>query len=76
MNFVAFQIVSLSNIQCDVFELKEDNYKIWKERIFLQFGWMDIDYAIRKDESLAITDESSQPLLRYMSGESDPTGST
>ena len=30
-----------------------------KERILLQLEWMDIDYAIRKDEPPAITNESS-----------------
>jgi len=30
-----------------------------KERILLQLEWMDIDYAIRKDEPLVITNESS-----------------
>ena len=59
MNFAASQTISFSNIQCDVSELKGDNYKIWKERILLQLGWMDIYYAIRKDEPPAITDESS-----------------
>uniref|UniRef100_A0A0R0HJ36 Fatty acyl-CoA reductase n=1 Tax=Glycine max TaxID=3847 RepID=A0A0R0HJ36_SOYBN len=55
----ASQTISFSNIQCDVPKLKGDNYKIWKERILLQLGWMDIDYAIWKDEPPAITDESS-----------------
>ena len=59
MNFAASQTISFSDIQCDVPELKRDNYKIWKERILLQLGWMDIDYAIRKDEPPAIADESS-----------------
>ena len=27
------------------------NYKTWKEQIILYLGWIDIDYAIRKDES-------------------------
>jgi len=57
--FAASQTVSFSDIQCDVLELKGDNYKIWKERILLQLGWMDIDYVIRKDEPPTITDESS-----------------
>ncbi|XP_016570318.2 uncharacterized protein LOC107868208 [Capsicum annuum] len=35
---------------CDVPELNSENYKIWKERILLHLGCMDIDYAIRKDE--------------------------
>ena len=40
-------------------ELRGDNYKVWKERILLHLGWMDIDYAIRKDEPPAVSDEST-----------------
>ncbi|KAL5855644.1 hypothetical protein ACOSQ3_005477 [Xanthoceras sorbifolium] len=36
-----------------------DNYKVWKERILFHLGWMDIDYAIRKDKPPVITDTSS-----------------
>ncbi|XP_059308746.1 uncharacterized protein LOC132059924 [Lycium ferocissimum] len=36
---------------CDIPELNDENYKIWKEIILLHLGCMDIDYAIRKDES-------------------------
>uniref|UniRef100_A0A804JWV2 Uncharacterized protein n=1 Tax=Musa acuminata subsp. malaccensis TaxID=214687 RepID=A0A804JWV2_MUSAM len=39
-----------SDIRCDIPELNGDNYKIWKERVLLHLGWMDIDYAIRKDK--------------------------
>ena len=28
---------------------------MWKERILLHLGWMDIDYAIRKDKPLVVT---------------------
>ena len=42
--------MNFSDIRCDIPELKGDNYKVWKERILLHLGWMDIDYAIRKDE--------------------------
>ena len=45
-------------MKCDVPELKGDNYKVWKERILLHLGWMDIDYAIRKDEPPKITETS------------------
>ena len=38
---------------------KRDNCKIWKDRILLQLGWMDMDYAIRKDEPPTINDKSS-----------------
>jgi len=59
LDFAASQTVSFFYIQCDVPELKGDNYKIWKKKILLQLGWMGIYYAIRKDEPPAITDESS-----------------
>ncbi|XP_072970052.1 uncharacterized protein [Typha angustifolia] len=50
---------NLSAIRCDIPELKRDNYKAWKERVLLHLGWLDIDYAIRKDEPPAITATSS-----------------
>ena len=37
------------NVRC-IPEFSGKNYKTWKERILLYLGWMDIDYAIRKDE--------------------------
>ena len=39
-----------SDVRCDVPELSGSNYKTWKEGILLYLGWMDIDYAIRKDK--------------------------
>ena len=39
-----------SDVRCNVPKLSGNNYKTWKERILLYLGWMDIDYAIRKDE--------------------------
>ena len=50
--YAAIQLVNFSNRRCDILELKGDNYKVWKERILLHLGWMDIDYAIWKDELL------------------------
>ena len=38
------------DVRCNVPKLSGNNYKTWKERILLYVGWMDIDYAIRKDE--------------------------
>ncbi|RVW59994.1 hypothetical protein CK203_083421 [Vitis vinifera] len=38
---------SISDIRCEVPELRGDNFKIWKERILLQLGCMDIDYATK-----------------------------
>ncbi|CAH9121430.1 unnamed protein product [Cuscuta epithymum] len=46
-------------MKCDIPELRGDNYKVWKERVLLHLGWMDIDYAIRKDEPPAITATST-----------------
>jgi hypothetical protein len=39
----------------DILYLKGDNYKVWKERILLHLGWMDIDYSIRKDKPHVVT---------------------
>ena len=39
-----------SDVRCNVPELSGNNYKTWKEQTLLYLGWMDIDYAIRKDE--------------------------
>ncbi|XP_020266065.1 uncharacterized protein LOC109841513 [Asparagus officinalis] len=50
---------NISDVNCDIPELKGDNYKVWKERVLLQLGWMDIDYAIRKDEPPGITETST-----------------
>ncbi|KAL0429751.1 UNVERIFIED_CONTAM: Retrovirus-related Pol polyprotein from transposon TNT 1-94 [Sesamum radiatum] len=52
--------MNFSDMKCDIPELRGDNYKVWKERILLHLGWMDIDYAIRKTEPAPIT-ETSQP---------------
>ena len=52
------QPANFSNIKCDIPELKGDDYKVWKERILLHLGCMDIDYAIRKDKP-TITDVST-----------------
>ena len=43
----------------DIPELRGDNYKMWKERILLHLGYMDIDYAIRKSEPPEVTEEST-----------------
>lgn len=48
--YAVVQPMNLTDINCDIPDLTGDNYKIWKERILLQLGWMDMDYAIRKDE--------------------------
>ncbi|KAA8547139.1 hypothetical protein F0562_003595 [Nyssa sinensis] len=33
---------------------------MWKERVLLHLGWMDIDYATRKDEPPAVTNTSTE----------------
>ena len=53
---------SISDIRLDVPKLNGDNYKVWKKRILLHLGCMDIDYAIRKDEPI-ITDTSTPTKL-------------
>ena len=55
--YITFQPLNISNFQ--VLELTSDNYKIWKEKILFQLGWMDVDDAIRKEEPLKSTNTSS-----------------
>ena len=57
--YAVIQLVNFSDIRCDIPELKGDNYKVWKERILLHLGWMDIDYAIRIEEPPVVTETSS-----------------
>ncbi|KAF7812099.1 Retrovirus-related Pol polyprotein from transposon TNT 1-94 [Senna tora] len=54
----ALQPLNISDFQ--VLELDGDNYRLWKEKIILQLGWMDVDYAIRKDEPPALIDTSNK----------------
>ena len=60
--YAVFPETSIADIRLDVPELKGDNYKIWKERILLHLGCMDIDYAIRKDEPI-LTDTNTPAEL-------------
>lgn len=53
------QSMNISDIKCGIPELKGDNYKVWKERVLLHLGWMDIDYAIRKPAPPSITETST-----------------
>ena len=55
--------MNYSDEKCDVPYLSGDNYKVWKERVLLQLGCMDIDYAIRKDEPPVPTETSSQGAI-------------
>ena len=51
--------MNISYFKYDIPELRGDNYKVWKERVILHLGWMDIDYAIRKDELNPITETNT-----------------
>ena len=44
--YAAIQPEIFFYIRCDIPELKGDNYEVWKKRILLHLGWMDIDYTI------------------------------
>ncbi|RVW18931.1 hypothetical protein CK203_102500 [Vitis vinifera] len=59
------QPANFSNIKCDIPELKGDNYKVWKERILLHLGCMDIDYAIRKDKPTIIGTNTTAEKALY-----------
>jgi hypothetical protein len=59
LNYAVVQYANFSDFKCDIPKLSGDNYKIWKKRILLHLGWMDIDYAIRKDEPVGITEAST-----------------
>ena len=51
--YLTFAVIQPANIfyfKCDIPELRGDNYKVWKESVLLYLGWMDIDYAVRKEE--------------------------
>ncbi|KAK9151199.1 hypothetical protein Syun_009508 [Stephania yunnanensis] len=39
-----------SELKFEIPTLNGENYRVWKERILLHLGVMDIDFAIRKDE--------------------------
>lgn len=54
-----------SDIKCDISELKGDKYKMWKERIFLHLGCMDIDYAIRKDKPTIVATSTLEERTVY-----------
>ena len=58
-------------MKCDVPELKGDNFKVWKERVLLHLGWMDIDYASRKPEPPTITEVSTPDQVDLYESESD-----
>ena len=54
--FVAIQNIAVTD---NVPELTCENYKIWIEGVLLHLGYMEIDYAIQKDEPPQVTDTST-----------------
>ena len=50
LTFAVIQPANIYDFKGIIPELRGDNYKVWKERVLLHLGWMDIDYAIRKEE--------------------------
>ena len=63
LNFIVNQFANISDIKCDIPELNRNNYKVWRERILLHLSWMDIDYVIRKNEPLGITETSTPNVV-------------
>ena len=59
LTFAVIQPANISYFKCDISELRGNNYKVWKERVLLHLGWMDIDYAIRIEEPDPITKTST-----------------
>ncbi|EXB74906.1 hypothetical protein L484_018614 [Morus notabilis] len=59
------QPANFSDMKCDIPKLRGDNYKMWKERVFLHLGWMDIDYAIRKDEPVITPTSTPNEIAFY-----------
>ncbi|XP_047320426.1 uncharacterized protein LOC124924428 [Impatiens glandulifera] len=56
---------TVTDIKCEIPELVGDNYKIWKERILLHLGCLDIDDAIRKDEPIIDDESTTDDLLLH-----------
>lgn len=59
------QSANISDIKVDIPELNGDNYKIWKERVLLHLGCMDIDYAIRKDKPIITATSTTEEKALY-----------
>ena len=63
MNFAVSQSVNFSDIKYGIPKLRSDNYKIWKERVLLHLGCMDVDYAIKKKEPSVITETNTSDAV-------------
>ena len=58
LTFAVIQPTNIYDLKCDIPELRGDIYEVWKEKVLLHLGWMDIDYTISKDEPNPITETS------------------
>ena len=63
--YSVFPQTSITDIRRDVPKLNGDNYKVWKERILLYLGCMDIDYTIRKDRPILIDTSTPTELALH-----------
>ena len=63
--FAVIQPANFSDMKCDIPELRGDNYKMWKERVLLHLGWMDIDYAIKKGEPVITPTSTPNEIALY-----------
>ena len=62
--FTFTQSENYSDIKLEIPELKGDNCKVWRERVLLHLGCMDVDYVIRKDEPSAIIATNTPNAVR------------
>ena len=63
LTFVVIQPTNISDFKCDIPELRGNNYKVWKERVLLHLGWMDIDHTIKKEKPDPITETSTTEAI-------------
>ena len=59
------QPIKYYDVRRNIPELNGNYYKIWKERILLHLGWMDINYAIRKDKPIITTTSTQEENVFY-----------
>ena len=57
--------MNIYDFKCGIPKLRGDNYKLWKERVLLHLRWMDIDYAIRKEEPNLIETSTVEDISLY-----------
>ena len=64
--YVYFADAQNIDVTDNVPELICENYKIWRERVLFHLGYIDIDYAIHKDEHLKLLILALQLKLLFM----------